>query len=53
MLEEKAFLIRLTDDMHKAIKISATVRNMSMTDWVLQAIAEKLNEEAKYGKSND
>lgn len=46
--EIKALYIEIPESVHKEIKLRATVRNISIKDYVLQAIITKISEEKKY-----
>lgn len=45
---DKYIVAKTDESLHKAVKMHASKHNMSMTQWVLQAIVEKLKEEQQY-----
>lgn len=44
----RRLLVDVPEDLHKEIKIRATVRNISIKTWVTRAIAEAIKQEKKY-----
>jgi len=44
----KRVLFNIDPETHKAIKIRATLRGMSLTGWIMSAIASKIKQEQKY-----
>lgn len=50
MRKPKCFYIEIDAETHKAIKMRALFRNMTMSNYILQAIAEKIIREDKYQK---
>lgn len=46
------FLFRMSDGLHKEVKIRAASRNISMGHWIAQAILERINKEELYEKED-
>ena len=44
----KKFLIRVSDDMHKEIKLRATRKGITLNLWIIRAIKKAAMEEDKY-----
>ena len=44
----KRLLINISEDLHKEIKVRATVRNVTIKEYVLRAVAERIAKERMY-----
>lgn len=48
----KRLTIDIPEDIHAQIKIRATIKNISIKTWVMQAVLEKIGQEEKYEKTS-
>lgn len=48
--KKKRLSMEIAAEMHKQLKIRAASANLSITDWVLQAIIQKLTQEENYNE---
>ena len=46
---KKKIIFEIPEQDHKIIKLRATEQNMSMKEWILQALADKLEKERNLG----
>lgn len=44
----KQIAFTLPDEWHTEIKVRASARNVSIKDWILQAIIQRVNQEKQY-----
>lgn len=44
---KRSYVVHMDGDMRDRIKIAAAKRSMTMLDWILEALAEKLKREEK------
>lgn len=44
----KRLLINISEELHKNIKMRATFRNVSIKDYVIQAVIERIVKEKQY-----
>lgn len=50
MRKVKCFYVEIDEETHKVVKMRALFKNISLSDYILQAIAEKIMREDKYQK---
>lgn len=46
-VKKKRFIMDVLDDFHREIKRRAAIRGITMTEWVILAIQERIQEEKK------
>lgn len=44
----KRLIFNVSEELHKEIKVRAAFRNISITDWLMLAITQRVQEERKY-----